>query len=454
MFSPDIKLDQLCNELRLHNSQLEGLLREPAWIISFSGGADSVLSLFTLLVLHRSSLGSLGSPGSPGHTPDLHPEPPEPREARRLIVYYLDHGGRLPASEQKTKNSVFEHYQKMLSQLEPLETSWVLKKKNVPQIAKRSRSSFERTGSRLRQKGLRQLAMKTSGCIVLGHHLSDWYETLIMRMNRGSSLEKLLPFGFSETGFLIRRYYPLYLMQRNEIRSMLGRYGLPYWDDPTNEDETILRNLIRKKYPIRNRSGLRKTARLLLKEKKTLELDFPYEVISPMREIRIPLTPKFSPERSDMIGIQLKVLEYLGLGALSSAHRRMLKNGCLKYPPYYVEIENWGGQKYMVFRRGLSHLKELRLQVKDQLESFSRRNGRKSYFTKPASTLTKSHKIRFDFGRKSVKALLKEKSLSDRQKDHLDILFEKECPAQAEQPKAVFIPLSVFGLANVEMFPT
>ena len=189
MLSLDIKLDQLCNELftsvetSIQNKQLRALAQEETWILSFSGGADSVLTLLFLVLLHKSSV----EDNSDALTIS---------SQRHLILYYLDHEQVICASEREKKDFVFEQYKKLLKSISSLKVDWIEKKKPVSKIAKKLKSSFERTGSCMRRKDLRYLSEQFYGKLILGHHLSDWYETLIMRLNRGSSLSKLLPFQF------------------------------------------------------------------------------------------------------------------------------------------------------------------------------------------------------------------------------------------------------------------
>ena len=437
MFFHDIKLDQLCSRLSLQKNQLEALIREKVWILSFSGGADSVLSLLLLVLVHEVSIQKTF-----GTTLSI-------LKQRHLILYYLDHGQKTNKSEQIKRIAIFEQCKKMLQDIKFLEVNWIEKKSKVAYIAKKINLSFEYAGSKIRTKDLRKLAIKFQGGIILGHHLSDWYETLIMRLNRGSSVNKLMPFKFQENSFLLRRYRPLFFIFRHEIRSILEKYQITYWDDPSNQDTSILRNQIRKNYPIKNYSGLKKTAFNMIDEKISINFDFKYEIISLSHEIRILINEKFkqfnqSLSKNNKILFRLNILEYLGLGALSSHYRWKLLRDNFILPPYFVEIENWGNQKYIAFHRGRYFLKEIQDKVIERLNVFLTKNKNKSYVMYPANKLTKRHKIKLHFGRKSVKALLKEKSISLRQQNHIFVILSKK-----DSEQIIFIPLSVFGLTDV-----
>ena len=442
MFSLDIKLDQLCNKLCIQEKQLRTLADEKAWILSFSGGADSVLALTFLALLHKSSI------------EDNHYGLSAPT-TRHLIVYYLDHQQNIDTLEQKKRNLIFIRHKKNLEEIQSLKIDWIKKKKPIQKIAQKLKLSFERVGAQIRAKDIRCLSDKFQGGVILGHHLSDWYETLIMRLNRGSSSAKLLPFRFQESKFLERHYYPLFFTFRHEIRNILNRYQIDYWDDPSNEDMSIFRNQIRKKYPIKNYSGLRKTASNMIQEKNIMSTHcnhFKYEVISPMREVRICLDKKFikmhdSLSQNNQISFLLHILGYLGLGAISKHHRLQLLKKNFMLPPYYVEIENWNNHRYISFRRGRSSLQEISAKMSQQVAIFLQKEEIKNnYSIIPAKQITKRHKIQFSFGHKSVKALLKEKSISSRQRRLLQLVSLKHRESSEE---IVFIPLSVFGLHDV-----
>ena len=245
---------------------------------------------------------------------------------------------------------------------------------------------------------------------------------------------------------------------------------MPYWSDPSNQDTSILRNQIRKKYPIQNYSGLRKTAFNMMQEIKQWENmawgDLTYKIISPWHEVRFHLDEKFivmldSISQKHRIDFMMNILKYLGLGSLSNHHRKQLLEKKWALPPYYIEIENWNKQKYMVFRRGRSSLSEITSKTLYCLKLFYEKesnhaiqqntysdnhlmNTNREFVIIPAHEITKRHKIKFPFGHKLVKALLREKSISLRQMHHLKLVTLK-----SQQNQVVFIPLSVLGLTDI-----
>ena len=424
MFFPDIKLDLLLKDLRLetrdNSKYLSKLKNHSCWILSFSGGADSVLSLFFLLSLHRSHA----------------------KRTRRLFLFYLDHSQKIADSKKKEREKLFSQIRLALTNVKGLSVEWKCIIKDVPEIARRSASSFEYTGSRIRKNELRRLGGRYKGIIVLGHNLSDWYETMIMRMNRGTSLKKLIPFHFHEESISQIYVRPLYLCFRNEVRSILKQNGIPFWDDPTNQDELILRNRIRKSFKIFNEGGLRRSALRLLEEKE--RMNFPFEIISPDRELRIQVDKILDLQPNFLREMDRIALDYLGLGALSKRLYRQLEVNGLSFPPFFIEVENWNFTLYRTYRRGRSSLEGSRQEAKKIIDHIFIKKESISYRLIAADQITKSYKIRFSYGRKNVKELLKEKNISERQRKNLFLA------AELNDPKSILvIPLAIFGLKSI-----
>ena len=81
--------------------------------------------------------------------------------------------------------------------------------------------------------------------IALGHHQNDLAETVLMRIIRGSGLQGLqaiLPKRRIQGVTFIR---PLINATRGDIEVFLAEQGLRFRTDPTNTDETFLRNKVR-----------------------------------------------------------------------------------------------------------------------------------------------------------------------------------------------------------------
>lgn len=101
----------------------------------------------------------------------------------------------------------------------------------------------EATMRRRRMRALRRFA-RERGCerILLAHHRDDNVETLLFRLCRGTGLDGLAGIP-EERGPFLR---PLLDAPRAALRAHLARHGIPWVDDPTNEDDTRARNRIRR----------------------------------------------------------------------------------------------------------------------------------------------------------------------------------------------------------------
>lgn len=77
--------------------------------------------------------------------------------------------------------------------------------------------------------------------VLMAHTADDQAETVLMRALRGSGIDGL-------AGILPERgpiRHPMLSITRAEIRELAELAGLPFRDDPSNEDQSILRNRIR-----------------------------------------------------------------------------------------------------------------------------------------------------------------------------------------------------------------
>jgi tRNA(Ile)-lysidine synthase len=77
--------------------------------------------------------------------------------------------------------------------------------------------------------------------ILLAHTADDQAETVLMRVMRGTGIEGLA--GIPEVRD--RFWHPMLSVTRQETRELATLAGLPFRDDPANEDRAILRNRIR-----------------------------------------------------------------------------------------------------------------------------------------------------------------------------------------------------------------
>ena len=87
------------------------------------------------------------------------------------------------------------------------------------------------------------------GAIVLGHTLDDSAENFVMRLGRASGLD-----GLAEMARVFERYgmtwaRPLAGCARGNLREYLRRHGVPWVEDPSNDDPAYLRSRVRAALP-------------------------------------------------------------------------------------------------------------------------------------------------------------------------------------------------------------
>lgn len=102
--------------------------------------------------------------------------------------------------------------------------------------------SKEQIGRTARRFFLESVAKKYSAnAIALGQHAQDQQETFFIRLLRGSSLTGLCGI-WPKRGLYVR---PLLQTNKSEIHAYLERNGIAYLEDPSNQDQSFLRNRIR-----------------------------------------------------------------------------------------------------------------------------------------------------------------------------------------------------------------
>ncbi len=77
--------------------------------------------------------------------------------------------------------------------------------------------------------------------IVMGHHADDAAETVVSNLLRGAGATGLSGIAPERLPFV----RPLLGLRRAELRAVAEELGLPFLDDPSNDDRTLRRNLIR-----------------------------------------------------------------------------------------------------------------------------------------------------------------------------------------------------------------
>ncbi len=113
---------------------------------------------------------------------------------------------------------------------------------DVSEMARLSKESLEATGRKVRYEWFEKIRASEGALTILtAHHQDDSIETMLMGLIRGSRLRGLS--GISpRQGTLVR---PLLSLSKREILEYAESEGIPYREDSTNTDTTLVRNRIR-----------------------------------------------------------------------------------------------------------------------------------------------------------------------------------------------------------------
>ncbi len=102
---------------------------------------------------------------------------------------------------------------------------------NLPQAARRAR--YRLIGDWARRRGI--------GAVALGHTIDDQAETVLMGLAREAGIDGLSGMRPSWDEGGIRWTRPCLAIARRDLRAFLGRAGIGWIDDPTNEDDRYQR---------------------------------------------------------------------------------------------------------------------------------------------------------------------------------------------------------------------
>jgi tRNA(Ile)-lysidine synthase len=335
------------------------------WLIAFSGGADS--SLLLDLATHA----ALALP----HV--------------RVTAFYMHH---YPTTPDVERQHTLDLNNSRAKQLLGERFAFCEMQRDIAALSRRLRRSWEHTASLVRRRQLERLSRRLGGAQVFtGHQLSDYYETLELRAERG-----IPPLGWPllsvrdpVTGFL----RPLAFFTREQVRSLAHERGLTWFEDPSNSDTTVARNRIRFR---QNRVEL-----AYLKEGSA--------------ERKLPPLQRVHPRE-----LRLRAAEWLRLAPLSRARtiyhawqrlgivKKFTRNDFARAfrlpfsrPPFFAHTELFPEGEFIVFRRGLGSMA----------------------LNQPATALgmrgncvTRSVKLRRPYGHKAVSKIFSERRLSPRQR--------------------------------------
>ena len=150
-----------------------------------------------------------------------------------LAVAHLDHGIRPDTAED---------WALVRTLSDDLGLPLVFERVDVPARAREKRLNLEQAARLARREFLERAAIEAGAeRIALGHTRTDVAETVLLHLLRGAGprgLRGILPC----TPPYVR---PLILVSRAEARAFCQAEGIPFRDDPTNDDRRLLRNVMR-----------------------------------------------------------------------------------------------------------------------------------------------------------------------------------------------------------------
>lgn len=386
MSFPDISWEQISEILPNNSFPLE----KESWVFSFSGGADSVACFYGALLWLENFF-------------------PDKKKEIMITLMYIDHQLNYSQTQQKERMKIIEqayHWAKSKT----FNIQLCQKKISPQRFQNKSRYSFEACASRLRKKVFLRLSRKEESIAVfIGHSLSDWFETMMMRLQRGSSWQKIYPFDFIEWQQGILWCRPLAMTLGSEVRETLSKHKIDFWEDPENTDTTIERNFVRQSFPIYRPAGLKKTAGFLLQEKREQKKLFAKKTSNITyhwhgnREVRLVFEQFSSLPLQEQKELIIYFLQELGLSPLSANLQQLITKLPFSFSSFVVEKENWYGNIFLVLRRGNSHLSFLP----------TPKNSARSLI--PQETILQK------YGRKKIKKIFSEFQISNRQKKWIKV---------------------------------
>lgn len=156
-----------------------------------------------------------------------------------LVAAHLDHEWRVQS---------FKDVEFCKKLCDKLNVKFVSKKASELNFKFKETGSKEDLGRKMRRFFFEETAKEfDTDTVALGQHLQDQEENFIIRLIRGTSLSGLTGIKSKEiTQSGINYIRPLIETNKNEILNYLKENKLEFLVDPTNIDETYLRNRIRK----------------------------------------------------------------------------------------------------------------------------------------------------------------------------------------------------------------
>ena len=203
---PKIINDSFTNKIFSHFDVLLREIKKDKFVLSVSGGADSVLLLYLFCKYFES-------------------------DTKRLIIAHVNHGLR-------KDSRIDENFVLMLGEKLRIKTHKIKLDPNT--ISKDD--STESWARKHRYDFLSTIIKKTEAkWVVTGHHANDQAETILMNISDKTGLFGLG--GMKEINNNIIR--PLLPYTKRQLLEVVRKYSIPFLEDPTNRDNYYKRNFLR-----------------------------------------------------------------------------------------------------------------------------------------------------------------------------------------------------------------
>ena len=203
---PTIINDSFTDNIFAHFDAILSDKKKDKFVLSVSGGSDSVLLLYLFCKYFES-------------------------DKKRIIIAHVNHNIRRDSSIDENFVLMIGKKFNLKTYIKKLDPNTILKGDSIESWARRHRYDFLNT------------IMKKVGAkwVVIGHHANDQAETILMNISDKTGLFGLG--GMKEiNNNIIRPLLPYTKLQLNKV---LRKYSIPFLEDSTNSNNYFKRNFIR-----------------------------------------------------------------------------------------------------------------------------------------------------------------------------------------------------------------
>ena len=153
----------------------------------------------------------------------------------KIIASYIHHGLREEADSELLSLEAF---------CTSLSVPFFFEKVNIPEIAKKEKIGIEEAARNERYKALKRIQKENKASYtLLGHHIQDVAEDILLRLLRGTGWPSLG--GMTALDKKRKIFRPLIMREKNELVNFLNNLGVSWLEDKTNTDTVYKRNRVR-----------------------------------------------------------------------------------------------------------------------------------------------------------------------------------------------------------------